>query len=223
MPAPLRNILLFFVFLLSLRLAQVCVHYPWNTIFAPIMNFGSLCRYVIVVGSKLRQACCSSRCQSTRSSVARVDSGTQESCREDTIVYPGLCQFSPYIDEDIATLDTLMPWSSPICNSSPTQLPRSPQIQQTRRHCFGHNFLIRHRNEAFLDALERGWRRHRFGSGPSSKRSVNHSMGKVLHHLFRPTWPCIVLGLKPKLWAPNPWLSPTLGRLLDYKHSRYHC
>jgi hypothetical protein len=27
---------------------------------------------------------------------------------------------------------------------------------------------------------------------------------KVLHHLFGPTWPCIVSGLKPKLWAPNP-------------------
>jgi hypothetical protein len=35
--------------------------------------------------------------------------------------------------------------------------------------------------------------------------------GKVLHHLFGPTWPCIVLGLKPKLWAPNPWPYPTLG------------
>jgi hypothetical protein len=27
---------------------------------------------------------------------------------------------------------------------------------------------------------------------------------KVLRHLFGPTWPCIVSGLKPKLWAPNP-------------------
>ena len=44
---------------------------------------------------------------------------------------------------------------------------------------------------------------------------------KVLHHLFGPTWPCIVSGLKPKLWAPNPWPSPTLGR--DYKHSRRRC
>jgi hypothetical protein len=35
--------------------------------------------------------------------------------------------------------------------------------------------------------------------------------GKVLHHLFGPTWPCIVSGLKPKLWASNPWPSPTLG------------
>ena len=26
----------------------------------------------------------------------------------------------------------------------------------------------------------------------------------VLRHLFGPTWPCIVSGLKPKLWAPNP-------------------
>jgi hypothetical protein len=27
---------------------------------------------------------------------------------------------------------------------------------------------------------------------------------KVLHHLFRPTWPCIMSGLKTKLWAPTP-------------------
>jgi hypothetical protein len=47
--------------------------------------------------------------------------------------------------------------------------------------------------------------------------------GKVLHHLFGPTWLCIVSGLKPKLWEPNPWPSPTLGRVLDYKHSRRHC
>jgi hypothetical protein len=46
---------------------------------------------------------------------------------------------------------------------------------------------------------------------------------KVLRHLFGPTCPCIVSGLKPKLWAPNPWLFPTLGRVLDYKHSRHHC
>jgi hypothetical protein len=74
-------------------------------------------------------------------------------------------------DEDIATLDTPTLWSSPSCNSSPTQLPRHSRIQQTRRHCFGHNFLIRHRNGAFLDALERGRRRRRFGSGPSPRRS----------------------------------------------------
>ena len=39
-------------------------------------------------------------------------------------------------DEDIATLDTQTPWSSPSSNSFPTQLPRRPWIQQTRRHCF---------------------------------------------------------------------------------------
>jgi hypothetical protein len=59
-------------------------------------------------------------------------------------------------DEDIATLDTSTLWSSPSCNSSSTQLPRHPRIQQTRRHCFDHNSLIRHQNGAFLDALERG-------------------------------------------------------------------
>jgi hypothetical protein len=46
---------------------------------------------------------------------------------------------------------------------------------------------------------------------------------KVLCHLFGPTWPCIVSGLKPKLWAPNPWPFPTIGRVLDYKYSRHRC
>jgi hypothetical protein len=58
-------------------------------------------------------------------------------------------------DEDIAMLDTSTLWSSPSCNSSPTQLPRHPRIQQTHRQYFGHNSLIRHQNGAFLDALER--------------------------------------------------------------------
>jgi len=70
-------------------------------------------------------------------------------------------------DEDIATLDTLTPSSFPSYNSSPTQLPRHSRIQQTRRHCFDHNFFIRHRNRVILDSLERGQRCHRFGSGPS--------------------------------------------------------
>ena len=48
MPAPCRNFLLFFVFLLSLRLAQMCVHYPEITIFTPIMNYGPLCKYAIL-------------------------------------------------------------------------------------------------------------------------------------------------------------------------------
>ena len=48
MLAPLRNILLFFVFLLSLRLAQMSVHYPLNTMFTPVMNYGLLCKYVIL-------------------------------------------------------------------------------------------------------------------------------------------------------------------------------
>jgi hypothetical protein len=61
-------------------------------------------------------------------------------------------------------------------NSFLTQLSRHPRIQQTRRYCFGHNSLIRHQNGAFLDALERRRRRHRFGSGPSSRGSVDHSV-----------------------------------------------
>jgi len=34
---------------------------------------------------------------------------------------------------------------------------------------------------------------------------------KVLRHLFGPTWPYIVSGLKPMLWVPPPWLPQTLG------------
>jgi hypothetical protein len=53
MTAPLGNILLFFVFLLSLRLAQMCVHYPEYTIFTPVRNFGSVCKYVVLFISML--------------------------------------------------------------------------------------------------------------------------------------------------------------------------
>jgi hypothetical protein len=128
-------------------------------------------------------------------------------------------------DEDIATLDTPTLWSSPSCNSSPTQLSRHPRIQQTHRHCFGHNSLIRHRNGTFLDALEMGRWRYRFGSGPSSRSPwiILCDHDKVLRHLFGPTWPCIMSGLKPKLWASNPWPSSTIGRVLDYKNSRRRC
>jgi hypothetical protein len=34
-----KDILLLFVFVLSLRLAQVCVHYPEYTIFTPTINY----------------------------------------------------------------------------------------------------------------------------------------------------------------------------------------
>ena len=57
MLAPLKNILLFFVFLLSLRLAQMCVHYPENIIFTPIMNYGPLCKYVILFMLMLDSGC----------------------------------------------------------------------------------------------------------------------------------------------------------------------
>jgi hypothetical protein len=113
---------------------------------------------------------------------------------------------STLTDEDIATLDTPTLWSFPSCNSSPTQLPRHPRIQQTRRHCFGHNSFIWHQNGAFLDTLERGWRHHHFGLVPALEGPwiILCDHVKVLRHLFGPTWPCIVSSLKPKLWAPNP-------------------
>jgi hypothetical protein len=79
-------------------------------------------------------------------------------------------------DEDITTLDTHTPRPSPRYKSSPTQLPRSVRIQPTPLHCFGDTSLIRHRNEAYKDALERGRRRRHFGSGPSSRRFVDHAV-----------------------------------------------
>jgi len=45
-------------------------------------------------------------------------------------------------DEDIVMLDTSTPPFFPCCNSSPTQLPRHPRIQQTHRQYFDHNFFI---------------------------------------------------------------------------------
>ena len=49
----LLNLGTFFVSLLSLRLAQMCVHYHENTAFTPVLNFGSLCKYVILFMSML--------------------------------------------------------------------------------------------------------------------------------------------------------------------------
>jgi hypothetical protein len=70
-------------------------------------------------------------------------------------------------------------------------------------------------------------------SGPTSKdvRNQRESSKQVTVQnlsgrcvaVFWADWPCIVSGLKPKLWAPNPWPFPTLGRVLDYKYSRRRC
>jgi hypothetical protein len=70
-------------------------------------------------------------------------------------------------------------------------------------------------------------------SGPTSKYvrnqwesskqfTVQNLSGRCVAVLLA-DWPCIMSGLKPKLWAPNPWSFPTLGRVLDYKHSHRHC
>ena len=79
-------------------------------------------------------------------------------------------------DEDIIILDAHTPWPSPSYKSSPTWSPRSVRIQPTPLHSFSDISLIRHRNEVFFDALERGQRRHRFGSGPSSRTFVAHAV-----------------------------------------------
>jgi hypothetical protein len=73
-------------------------------------------------------------------------------------------------------LDACMPRPSPRYKSSPTQLPRSVRIQLKTLHSFGDISLTWHRNEAYKDAFERGRRRHRFCSGPSSRRFVDHSV-----------------------------------------------
>jgi len=44
----LRKFFYSLFFLLSLRVAQVCVHYPRNTMFIPVINFGSLCKHLIL-------------------------------------------------------------------------------------------------------------------------------------------------------------------------------
>ncbi|KAF8656640.1 hypothetical protein HU200_060574 [Digitaria exilis] len=61
-------------------------------------------------------------------------------------------------------------------SSSPTQPPCLPRIQPTSIQCFDHNFFIRSRNEAFKDALERERQCRHFGSGPSSRAFVDHSV-----------------------------------------------
>ena len=59
-------------------------------------------------------------------------------------------------DEDIAMLDTHTPCPSPSYKTSPTQPLHSVRIQLTSLHCFGDISLIRHQNEAYKNALERG-------------------------------------------------------------------
>jgi hypothetical protein len=66
--------------------------------------------------------------------------------------YCALREAEPKCDEDIAMLDTLMPWSSPSYKSSPTQSSRSSQIQPTPLHGFSDISLIRCPNEVILDA-----------------------------------------------------------------------
>jgi hypothetical protein len=54
----------------------------------------------------------------------------------------------------------------------------------------------------------------------SSKQVTVQNLSGRCVVVFWADWPGIVSGLKPKLWAPNPWPFPTLGRVLDYKYSR---
>ena len=52
-----------------------------------------------IAGSEPRQALLFESVSEYGSPVAQVDLGTQESCREDATVYPGLGQFGPYIQQ----------------------------------------------------------------------------------------------------------------------------
>ena len=49
MPARLKIILLFFLFILSNEECQVCVHYPEITILAPVINIGVLTSIIIQI------------------------------------------------------------------------------------------------------------------------------------------------------------------------------
>ena len=68
--------------------------------------------------------------------------------------YAQVVKETPQADEDIAMLDTTMPWSSPTYKSSPTWSSRSSRIQPAPLHGFGDFSLIRRPNEVILDALE---------------------------------------------------------------------
>ena len=49
MPARLRIILLFFLFILSFEECQVCVHYLEITVLTPVINIGVLASIIIQV------------------------------------------------------------------------------------------------------------------------------------------------------------------------------
>ena len=49
MPAQLRIILLFFLFILSFEECQVCVHYLEITVLTPAINIGALASIIIQV------------------------------------------------------------------------------------------------------------------------------------------------------------------------------
>ena len=54
MPARLRIILLFFLFILSFEECQVCVHYLEITVFTPAINIGVLASIIIQVHIHIR-------------------------------------------------------------------------------------------------------------------------------------------------------------------------
>ena len=54
MPARLRIILLFFLFILSFEECQVCVHYLEITVFTPAINIGVLASIIIQVHTHTR-------------------------------------------------------------------------------------------------------------------------------------------------------------------------
>jgi hypothetical protein len=116
-------------------------------------------------------------------------------------------------DEDIAMLDTRTPCPSPCYKSSPTQLPCSVRIQphpftvlaifpstgiETRRirmHWNGDNDAV------VLDVIP----------APEDSWIMLCDNDKLLCHVYGPIWPCIMLGLKPRLRIPPNPRSPFRG------------
>jgi hypothetical protein len=79
-------------------------------------------------------------------------------------------------DEDTTMLGTPKIWSSTSYKSFPTWSSCPVRTQPTTLNENADISFIRHQNEAFFDALERRKQKLSFGSSPSSRRFVGHSV-----------------------------------------------
>jgi hypothetical protein len=122
-------------------------------------------------------------------------------------------------DEYIVTLNTPEPWSSPSYKSSPiwlrvwfrinrpswTKMAISPSYDIETR-CS----LIRWKEDETFHLV--------LVQAPEASWIILCDHDNICVSSFGPRWLCIVLGLKPMLWAP-PWSPPTLARPFCYKLS----